>query len=526
MRQLSITLGATLIAVVIACGQAFSQISETEILASEPNDDDQFGSDVGVDGDRVIVGATFNDERALDAGAAYIFEWNESTWVQSKLTASDAHEDQRFGRSVAISGSYAVVGAYRDDEKGEKAGAVYIFKSESGTWNQKAKLTALDDAEADRFGVSVDIDGGRRVIVGAYLGGDDSCAAEGFAYIFDRDYGAETWSQRAKLTSAAPACSSTFGYSVSVSGNRCVVGEPQGDFVQPPTLVGSAYIFATTDGISWIHEATLAPPAGDGENGDKFGKSVTMDGNNVVVGAQGEDDGPDQPQMIGSAYYWQRTTGKTWEYKQKIRPSLCETEDDFGRSVSVAGSHLIIGSTGRDKVSPSVTNAGGAFLFRLNTTTGLWEQQNEIFAGDAGQNDLFGIDVSIGSTYAVVGFNRHEHDGAGRNRGAASIYAGFDVLGKVENAGQLKDSVGFSMQNYPNPCNPTTIIKYQMPADLNVSVKIYDMLGREVLTLVDGFQEAGQHQIVLDASQLASGVYFYRLIAGSFSDVKKLLVAK
>ena len=81
-------------------------------------------------------------------------------------------------------------------------------------------------------------------------------------------------------------------------------------------------------------------------------------------------------------------------------------------------------------------------------------------------------------------------------------------------------------QNYPNPFNPSTTIKYDLPTDARVDLTVYDVLGREILTLVDGFQEAGYHQVTLDARNLASGIYFYRLTAGSFTDVKKLIVMK
>jgi hypothetical protein len=86
---------------------------------------------------------------------------------------------------------------------------------------------------------------------------------------------------------------------------------------------------------------------------------------------------------------------------------------------------------------------------------------------------------------------------------------------------------GFRLhQNYPNPFNPQTTIRYQIPSDGLVVIKMYDVLGREVRTLVDEHQKAGYHMTTLDASRLASGVYFYRMVAGNYVNVKKLLVMK
>ncbi len=86
-------------------------------------------------------------------------------------------------------------------------------------------------------------------------------------------------------------------------------------------------------------------------------------------------------------------------------------------------------------------------------------------------------------------------------------------------------------QNYPNPFNPSTTIEYRLPQRAFVDMKIYDITGREVATLVSSLQEPGTHQIVWNATdaygvKVASGVYFYRITAGSFTQLKKMLLLK
>lgn len=81
-------------------------------------------------------------------------------------------------------------------------------------------------------------------------------------------------------------------------------------------------------------------------------------------------------------------------------------------------------------------------------------------------------------------------------------------------------------QNYPNPFNPTTNIEYSIPKNSNVTLRIYDMLGKEVATLVNKQQDAGTYITTWNASDYGSGVYFYRLTAGSFVQTKKLSLTK
>ncbi len=91
----------------------------------------------------------------------------------------------------------------------------------------------------------------------------------------------------------------------------------------------------------------------------------------------------------------------------------------------------------------------------------------------------------------------------------------------------LNTPAKFSLeQNYPNPFNPTTKIEYAIPSDNLVQIKIYNILGKEVMTLLNEYKKAGTYSIDFNASSLSSGVYFYKIVSGRNSEIKKMILLK
>ncbi len=91
----------------------------------------------------------------------------------------------------------------------------------------------------------------------------------------------------------------------------------------------------------------------------------------------------------------------------------------------------------------------------------------------------------------------------------------------------LEQPVDYSLsQNFPNPFNPSTEISYSIPKSNNVELKVYNSIGKEVATLVNGMQEAGNHKVQFNSSNLSSGIYFYRLTSGNFTQIKKMILYK
>jgi len=219
-----------------------SWIQEAILIASDKAEDDRFGNSVSISGNVAIVGARYADPGGTtDAGKAYIFRYNGTSWIQEAiLIASDKAAYDRFGWSVSISGNVAIVGTYAADPGGTTdAGKAYIFRYNGTSWIQEAILIASDKAAGDFFGASVSISG-NVAIVGAPTADPGGTADAGKAYIFR--YNGTSWIQEAILTASDKAVGDYFGCSVSISGNVAIVGAYAAD-PGGTTDAGKAYIF-------------------------------------------------------------------------------------------------------------------------------------------------------------------------------------------------------------------------------------------------------------------------------------------
>jgi hypothetical protein len=263
----------------------FNGIDWVETAKLTPGDGaggDLFGHALSLSGDRVLVGARDDDTDLVGAGSAYVFEFDGSSWVETaKLTASDAGASDQFGQAVSLSGDRALVGASNNDESGNGAGAAYVFEFDGTTWNQVAKLLASDGSEFDFFGISVSLFGDR-VAVGADR--EDAAASNaGAVYVFEHD--GSGWIETAKLLASDGALDDRFGISTDLQADRLFVGAYLDD--DTATDTGAVYVF-DFDAGSWSETARLS--AADAGSGDRLGVSVAASGHRILAGAYFDDD--------------------------------------------------------------------------------------------------------------------------------------------------------------------------------------------------------------------------------------------
>lgn len=332
-----------------------------KLTASDAEAGDEFGRCVAIDGDSAIVSAPYEDDVGSDRGAAYIFnrdQGGDDNWGEvKKLIASGAQDGDEFGTSVAISGDYAIVGAQYEDSGGTSSGAAYVFYRDQGgadNWGEVAKLTASDAALGDLFGRSVAIDGDYAV-VGAYSE-DGAGTDRGAVYIFDRN---SSWGEVKKLTASDFQDSDQFGVSVAIDGDYVVVGAIGED--GGGTDHGAAYVFNRNQGGTDNWGEVIKLTASDADDFDAMGCSVAISGDYVVVGAFYEDGSGGNNR--GAAYIFGRNSGgqDIWGQVMKIFSSDAEDGDNFGFSVDIDGDYVIVGVPYEEIIGSS--DRGAVYIF-------------------------------------------------------------------------------------------------------------------------------------------------------------------
>jgi hypothetical protein len=373
---------------------ALAHLETAKLFPPDANTGDSFGDSVAIDGNIAVVGAYLNDSNGSDCGAVYVYELSGSQWTErQKLTASDGSPGDRFGRSVAIEGNTIVVGSHYDDNKG----SVYVFARLGGVWTRQQKLVAPDAASIDRFGCSVAIDN-NTIVIGAYRGYD----LTGSAYVFTRTdpnwgfqekltasdagqgdtfgysvaidnntiiVGAPNWStpigsayfyQRQNTTwleqSVLRGDAGHFGSSVALDGNWAVIGAYEGD-TNIVSGAGTAYVFANTD-ANWVERQKLFD-ANDPCGGDDFGWAVAIKNDTILASCVNDSV---NGKKAGAVFEFVRT-GSTWVQSDRLTAGDTDTNDKFGSSLALSGRHIIIGAPYNFNDGNST---GSAYIFNEN----------------------------------------------------------------------------------------------------------------------------------------------------------------
>jgi len=388
---------------------AYDAREGAKLVASDAMAEADFGISAALDGERALVGAWEDGGAGLRAGAVYVFERQPSgEWLETaKLTASDATPGDLFGLSVALRGDRALVGAIRGDAAAFDSGAAYLFERQAnGEWLEVARLSAADGAGGDRFGQSVSLSD-TFAVVGAsndlHVG-----VLTGSAYVFERQSDGQ-WLEVAKLIAEGATAEDFFGSSVSLEGNRVMIGAFGANGAAMNS--GAAYVFERQPDESWLEVARL--DASDGAAGDYFGFWVSLDGDRALISALFDRTAAGR---TGSAYVFERQADGQWLETRKLQAGDGAAEDRFGWRVSLDQDRALVGALGDGDRGNS---SGSAYLFSLKAD-GQWSEAVKLTAADGANGDRFGGSVALGNGRALIG--AYNDNDAGRDSGTVYLF--------------------------------------------------------------------------------------------------------
>ncbi len=337
-----------------------------KLTASDAEAGDYFGIAVAVSGDYILVGASSEDGAGTDRGAAYIFYRNQGgtdAWGQvAKLVPSAGENSAAFGAALAIYGNTAIIAADSEDGAGTNRGAAYVFyKDQGGTdaWGQVVRLSAPTPQDADRFGYSVGIDGDLAIVgaPGRMASGENAGAAE----LYSRNQGGtDAWGPVKTIVPDDHSSNCWFGYSVSISGNTAAVGAPGNP--AGGTNRGAAYVFLQGEGgaDNWGQVKKLM--ASDATDSDQLGYCISVDASAGIVAA-GAPYADGAGIQLGHAYAFSKDQGGTnnWGQLQILETIDADNFDYLGSSVAVNGNFILTGAPGEDQGG---LMSGAAYMFR------------------------------------------------------------------------------------------------------------------------------------------------------------------
>ena len=380
MKQLKLSLLWTLLLAVIslpATGQTLRSDDALNQLAGFG------GAIVAGDGDVIIgsAGAT------IKPGQVMIFRSTADGWTEaSSISASDGVADNRFGRAMAMHGSTLLVGATVQDQN---KGAAYIFnKNADGEWTETTKLVPASIVEGDNFGRVASL-----TDEFAFISSIGKNEARGAVYAFHNS-GDAMWKEMSGLAPDSLESGDYFGFAVSGSGNRVLVGSPA---LQRQEESGAAYIFKYDEASgTWMQEAMLENADLDPRSG--FGASVLLTENYALIGAPGADQG------TGAVYiYAFDSEAGSWDQENKLVAFDSPRRGQFGASLARNGSAVWIGAPFSNGFTGSV------YVYDFDGEADAWSGGTKLWAKESSRGSGFAGSFAIDGDVAVIGAERADN---------------------------------------------------------------------------------------------------------------------
>lgn len=309
-----------------------------------------FGESLSIYGNYIVVGS---DNESSGKGAATIFKLSsDGLYYQTqKLTSHDGIANDRFGIDLVIYNEYIVIGAYGDDDNGSASGSAYVYKlSTDGIFYEIQKLTDDDGAAGDLFGLSLSMYG-EYIVIGS-SSDDDTQSGAGSSVIYKLSSNGLFY-QVQKITDDFGAGNDNFGTTVSIYGKFIAIGSPNDD--DTGSNSGSICIFKlSTDGV-FYQTQKLTDHYGDVN--DKLGNDTLSLYNDYLVAGVSQDG-----TAVGSVILYKLDENDVFNQIYKITDHNGQASDLFGISAAIYGENIVIGASGDDD---NGTSSGTTFIFKI-----------------------------------------------------------------------------------------------------------------------------------------------------------------
>ena len=334
---------------------------------------------------------------------------------ETKLFPHDPQQGALFGYSAGVDGDTMVLGAFlADGPIASSSGTAYVFQRLKGRWVEQAELVAADGQSFDWFGTSAAISGDT-IVIGAPQAPTADGAHAGAAYVF-RHLG-NLWVQEGKLVASDPQDNSEYAsdQGVAISGDTIVVGGANAANADPRTPFGTfgvVYVYQRT-GSTWKQTARIANP--DADTFAEFGYSVGVSGTGLVIGAPGSGSG--DLAFAGATYIFRLQNG-SWVQEAKLLASDGSLGAGFGSATGISLDTVAVSS--EFGLNDSGDPTGSAYVFHRDKT-GVWRQQARLSPQDGQAFDLYGERLAVSGDVLLVGSDFRANP-AGVPVGAGYVY--------------------------------------------------------------------------------------------------------
>lgn len=468
------------------------QLYEEQIIPFDGLNSDHFGTAVAVSDSFLFISSLRYSNHIENAVYIYRLE-NNSYNFEYKIFPSDTQPGifgMLFGVELLYSGGQLFVGARGRKINNITVGAVYLFEYENYSWIEKQIILPPQPYPFNSFFPSFISKSNDYFLIGAdHYDSDFENSGKAFLYKFiNNSY--ELYQEFSPFDEKADQL---FGSSGAIDNNIILIGSSY-DSTESGNFSGSVYVYIKNDSL-WSFHQKYVPM----KNSQflSFGTSLTLNDEYVFIGTAGHP-GYNQP---GKVYIYKYIEPEL-HFSQIIETGDGYSNDRFGVRLHSNGDSLLISA-----LFDTVKNeaCGAAYLF-VNDIRG-WKKKYKVYPSDEINTNGFSDAGILTQDKIILGAPSTKVDDI--RPGAVFIYSSQPLSVTDYNTSIPEDF--FISQNYPNPFNPTTRIDLYIPKEGIIKIKVYDITGREIKTVLEETKYNGHYKVDIDLIGLPTGVYFYRV---------------